>query len=323
MIPQNTTENVSSIYHKETKALSQTEQQESDSIRQNDSSYNQNENLLFFTHTTYPNTEYVSTDYDSIMRHRELNNIETSDMYVLGAEMPDRDVTSCTREYSLGNDDWITVSIFLMFALISVIIYNSGTFLAYRIKDFFSHKRKYTDENGRASTSEARYTLILSSISSMSTCLILCNRIIDKEAQSIDHTYIYKILSIGFLAFMGFIFIKALMYILINWIFFNGTEGRKWISSYFLITSVSAFILFPLALIEIYSEYELPQIKFCLPLVFILYEVLLFYKLCTNFRTKKHGIPLIFLYFCSVEIMPSFVLWHIFNGVNESFIVKI
>lgn len=318
MKPQDTTEYISpALHHTESPSMSQTETQDSTCIQQEDSV------CPLIGQKTSTHTEYISTNYDSIMQHRELSNIDTSNIYISGREMPDRDVANIPQRYSFGNDNYIAVSMLVMFALIAVIIYSSGTFLAYRIKDLFTNKRKYTDENTRASTSEARNTLILSSISSLSVCLILFSKTFCQEWQDIDQTSVYTILSIGFLVLMAFIFIKALVYIFINWIFFHSAQGHKWISSYFLITSVSAFILFPLALIEIYSEYKLPQTGFSLLLVFILYELLLFYKLCANFRTKKHGIPLIFLYFCSVEIMPTFVLWHIFNGVNESFIVKI
>ncbi|MCM1312555.1 MAG: DUF4271 domain-containing protein [Roseburia sp.] len=320
MTPQETTENTSPVYKKDIQ-LPLTDGQNLEQTVLEDSTHSPNEYLpLSVLESAVPNT-YI--DYDSIMRHQERNNIETSEMYKSGTEMPDRDVASRPQRHSLGNDDGIAISMLVMFALISAIVYHSGMFLAYRLKDFFSHKRKYKDENAKTSTSEARNTLILSGISSMSACLILFGRIIEDDMQGANQASVYKILSIGFIALMALIFIKAIIYLFVNWIFFGSTQGRKWLSSYFLMTSASAFILFPLALIEIYSDYKLPQTAFCLSLVFILYELLLFYKLCTNFKTKKHGFPLIFLYFCSVEIMPAFVLWHIFNGANESFIVKI
>ena len=57
-------------------------------------------------------------------------------------------------------------------------------------------------------------------------------------------------------------------------------------------------------------------------LVVILYEVLLFYKLIVNFRVRKYGYMFIFLYFCSVELLPTLVFGHLAVWITDSFIVK-
>ncbi len=328
MIQQDTTVNLASIGNEsktetEETGIRQLTTKVTDADIPNTTNTRTSSHVPFYNLQAMGDAAYMPVDYDSILRHKEESNIEISKLYRLGTSTPDRDIACSTRAYSLNNDSCITTCILVMFAFISVIIYNNGTFLTYRIKDFFTNKRKYIDGNTKANSSEVRNTLILSSVSCMSACLILFNDMNVIRTDYTDGQAVYPLLATGFLICMAFIFTKALLYVFTNWIFFTQEQGRKWISSYFLLTSLSAFVLFPLALIEIYSIYELSQIKLCLPVVFILYEVLLFYKLCANFRIKKHGFPLIFLYFCSVEIMPSFVLWHIFNGASESFIVKI
>ena len=57
-------------------------------------------------------------------------------------------------------------------------------------------------------------------------------------------------------------------------------------------------------------------------LVVLLYEILMFYKLFANFKKKKGGYLLFFLYFCSVEMLPALVVWDVAMLFSGNIIVK-
>ena len=158
---------------------------------------------------------------------------------------------------------------------------------------------------------------MLTSIAATSFALIGLNT--DRLAgQSIEvggleltlHTAIAAI-SLGTLLF---IWAKSVVYHIINSVFFHHEDNRKWQSAYYFLTSLTAYLLYPLALVFTFNKTSDSIIAFCLLFALILYKILLFYKLCTNFETKKSGFLLFFLYFCSVEIIPTLILAHI--GAN-------
>ena len=72
-------------------------------------------------------------------------------------------------------------------------------------------------------------------------------------------------------------------------------------------------------LLSVFIPLQYTFMIICLVIVLILYELMLFFKLNINFRTKKYGYMLIFLYFCSVELMPVLVLGHFFQKLGIQF----
>lgn len=239
------------------------------------------------------------------------------DFYHVGKTLPDRGEAGTMRSTPLSGDNIAVGLLVLMFCIIAVVTGHYRHFLLYRIKGFFTQKRTYTEESADINRNEVTNTIMLTGIAATSLALIGLNT--DRLAgQSIEvggleltlHTAIAAI-SLGTLLFVG---AKSLVYHIVNSVFFHHESNGKWLSSYYLLTSLMAYVLYPLALVFTFNKTSDRVIAFCLLFALILYKILLFYKLCTNFETKKSGFLLFFLYFCSVEIMPTLILAHI--GAN-------
>lgn len=239
------------------------------------------------------------------------------DFYHVGKTLPDRGEAGTMRSTPLSGDNIAVGLLILMFCIIAVVTGHYRHFLLYRIKGFFTQKRTYTEESADINRNEVTNTIMLTGIAATSLALIGLNT--DRLAgQSIEvggleltlHTAIAAV-SLGTLLFVG---AKSLVYHIVNSVFFHHENNGKWLSSYYLLTSLMAYVLYPLALVFTFNKTSDSVIAFCLLFALILYKILLFYKLCTNFETKKSGILLFFLYFCSVEIMPTLILAHI--GAN-------
>ena len=239
------------------------------------------------------------------------------DFYHVGKTLPDRGEAGTMRSTPLSGDNIAVGLLVLMFCIIAVVTGHYRHFLLYRIKGFFTQKRTYTEESADINRNEVTNTIMLTGIAATSLALIGLNT--DRLAgQSIEvggleltlHSAIAAI-SLGTLLFIG---AKSLVYHIVNSVFFHHESNGKWLSSYYLLTSLMAYVLYPLALVFTFNKTSDSVIAFCLLFALILYKILLFYKLCTNFETKKSGILLFFLYFCSVEIMPTLILAHI--GAN-------
>lgn len=261
-------------------------------------------------------------NYDSILVATDSNVINTSEFYKIGENALSIGVPMSERMYAVRSDDYLVIGMMAMFIILSCISYSSRKMLAHYAKDFFSSKRLFSDEVVKDNSSEVTNVLMLATISALSLSLIFFNHLAEQYSFSRVLGIPYWVFGMGFVGFMCFIYAKAWTYTLVNWVFFDHESSKKWIRRYFFITSLTAFAFFPISLIDIFFNCNVNVVIWCAILIGIVYEILIFYRLFTNFKAKKYSYMLIFLYFCSVELMPALVLWNGLSWATHSIIVK-
>ncbi len=211
------------------------------------------------------------------------------------------------------NSNTAVITIFVvMFGIIATVIGRNKAGISHRLKAFFSNKRTYTDDNTEARYNETANTLLFTVISIVSLSFITITEILSPQQ---PWHYTIAVTS-GVLA--AFLLLKSLVYYTVNSVFFSPERNRKWMSSYNLMTSLSALLLYPISLLAVFAKVEQEIVIYSLLFALILYEILLFYKLFANFKTKKYGFVLIFLYFCSVELISIMSLWHFCDQINRN-----
>lgn len=237
-----------------------------------------------------------------------------------GIMLPSSGRDSDLRQYSPANNDLYPAGVLLLtFCTIAIIISKGRHLIAYRIKDFFHDKRQYSDENVNSNTANWRNTLALCSALSLSLSIIAYHHTLDYLDNTIWNPLLPVIMVAGcFIACLTWIYIKGLLYYFINWIFFDKETNKKWLNAYFLIYSLSIFIVFPISLLDIYGNITPIVTLNCLLGVLIFTKILLFFKVVSNFKARKNEYLFIFLYFCAVEILPSFSIWHIFSNTDRN-----
>lgn len=250
------------------------------------------------------------------------NPIQRTELYKQGVALPDRTVAMGQRGYAMGNDDCMVAGMAVMFFVLAVVVYKSRLALLYRLKSFFTEKRVYTEENVKENSLEMLHLLLLLSVSAFSLSIIFFDDMMEWNSFVSVTGVPYWFFAAGFVAFLGFIYLKAGIYSLVNWTFFDSDSSKRWMTGYLLMTSLTAFLFYPIALVDVFSNLAEEIVIGSAILVVILYEILLFYKLTVNFRAKKYGYMLIFLYFCSVELLPTLVFGHLAVWITNSFIVK-
>lgn len=253
---------------------------------------------------------------------QDSNVINSSEYYRLGTSAPSHGVLMSERSYSVSHDDFIIGGVAVMFFIMSAILYRSRYYFISRIKDFFASKRQYSDEHLGDSSNEGYNIFLLDSISALSISLILFDMLADMLRFNPVLGIPYWLIGAGYVALMVFVYAKAFIYSLVNWVFFDSERRKNWMRAYSLLTPLTAFIFYPLALVDLFFENSSEIVILCVIFVVFVYELLLFYKLNSNFRSGEYGFLLIFLYFCSVEVMPALVLWRILSGASDSFIVN-
>ncbi len=266
-----------------------------------------------------------SAKYETMLTESLISDMEKTALYTKGKTLPDRDVPCAPQPYSLRNDTAISLTLILMFAAISTIIYRSGHHMMGKTKAFFKARRQYTStDESNPNSSEARNNTMLIIVSSLSLSIILFEQLAGKADWLLyDTTKPYLLLlaeTIGLLLITTF---KATLYSIVNWVFFSKEQSRNWMLSYIQLNALTAFILYPFSLISVLVGLTHIQVAFCSIFFFLIYEMLLLYRLLINFKTKKYGTLLIFLYFCTVEIISSLVLWLLLNDTGDGFIIKI
>lgn len=250
-------------------------------------------------------------DYDSIMTATDSTVINRSSYYKEGVSLPDGDVAMAERPYSVGSDNTVGLCMLALFVLLSLVLRRSGSVLIIRLQSFFKSKRTYTDERYADNTRERLSTLAFIFISCMSLSAVWFNPVAEQgEGEGFPSAPVW-LYAIGCGAIMAFLLAKICAYGVVNWIFFSHEANKKWTASYLYLTSLTTLIFYPTALLSTYAPQTRQVVTGVVILMIVLYELLLFYKLIINFRVKKYSYMLIFLYFCSVEMVPALAIWRL------------
>ena len=248
-------------------------------------------------------------DYDSIMTATDSTVINRSSYYKEGVSLPDGDVAMAERPYSVADDNAVGLCMLALFFLLSLVLSRSGSVLLIRLQSFFKSKRTYTDERYTDNTRERLSTLALIFICCMSLSAVWFNPVAEQgEGFPCATVWLY---AIGCGAMMALLLAKICAYGVVNWIFFNNEANKKWTSSYLYLTSLTALIFYPAALVCTYAPQTRQVVTGVVILMLAVYEAMLFYKLIINFRMKKYSYVLIILYFCSVEMVPALAIWRL------------
>ena len=214
-------------------------------------------------------------------------------------------VAGISRTHSESFSSWTAVSLVVLTVMVFIIVYRQRQYVAYRLRDFFSRDELYTFSRPQSVSNNyfAMGSLLLLSCCSLG--LIVSGLPMYYPVVGQMGSGFHLGLKVAWWSLLFFL-LKGLVYGLVNWVFFRHEQN---VSSYFFLTGVFSFLLYPFALIELYAGLSRKLLTVILLFLFITYEILLFYKLIVNFRAKRYGYLLIFLYFCAVELLPALFVW--------------
>lgn len=261
-------------------------------------------------------------NYDSILTATDSNVINKTEFYRVGASLPDVTVPMAERMYVVSEDGYVMAAMVLAFFVLAAVLYNCRTMFSCRLKDFFTTKRQYAEEQVNDNGGEAVGILLLTLIGAFSVSVIYFNDIVERCSEVPVVSVPYWLYAVGILVFLCFVGLKSGLYALVNWVFFDKDSSKRWMQGYVFVTALTAFCFYPIALVETYSNSLREIVTASVILVVLLYEILMFYKLLANFKKKKGGYLLFFLYFCSIEMLPALVVWDVAMLFSGNIIVK-
>lgn len=264
----------------------------------------------------------MSFDFDSILTAKEVDVPTLSEYCQRGTGLPDHTTAMKGWTPGVASDDVVVVGVVLMFCVLAAVFYGRDLSLRTRLKELFTDKRSYAGDEMKDFAQEPLRVFLLISVSALSLSLIFFDDRVVQWDLSAWAGMPYWLFGAGYVVCIALIYAKAWMYMSINWTFFDAEKSQRWLKNYLLTTSLSAFLFYPIALVDVFYQGANEIVTWGAILVLILYEMLLFYQFIMNFKTKKYGYLLNILYFCSVELMPALVLWTYGDWLNHHFIIQ-
>ena len=261
-------------------------------------------------------------NYDSILTAIDSSVIHRTEFYKEGVTLPDSTVPMDERVYAVCEDGYVVAAMMLAGLILAVVLYYFRVAFRHRLKDFFTAKRLYVEECVGDNGGEAASIFFLILTSAFCLSMIFFNGIVEQCGIVPVVDIPYWLYAVGTLVCLCFVYLKVGLYSVVNWVFFNQESASRWMQGYMFLTAFTAYLFYPIALIDTYSPSWGKVATASVILVVFIYEIFLFYKLFVNFKAKKSGYLLIFLYFCSVEMLPALVMWHLATLFNGNIIVK-
>ena len=241
--------------------------------------------------------------------------LQNTTQYVHGNALPDTDAAGLLRTPVAATDPWVLLAVVVLLIVLLLVLTTHSGYWVYRVKDFFASERKFADVPKQTTIGEAMTYVVplLTGIAGLSLLVTDFTLQLPLACFSASRYLLYGITAVAGICFLLF---KIFLYGLVNWVFFDTMHGSRWLSSYLFLTSLFAALFLPMAIIYLYTSLSLATVSNCLLTVLILYKILIFYKMNTNFQTKNYGKVLVFLYFCTLEILPLLVTGHFFLTVR-------
>lgn len=116
--------------------------------------------------------------------------------------------------------------------------------------------------------------------------------------------------------------LRMALFGVIDWIFFKKSKNIQWWNAYSLIYSLWGIGLFPLLLLTIYFDLPTRVVTIVFVVSAVLGEIMLLYKCFNIFFGKKCCLLHFIVYFCTLELVPCFLLWQALAMANNLLILK-
>lgn len=207
-----------------------------------------------------------------------------------------------------SNEPWVFVVLIVLFLLFTVGILKSGSEKLRSLQSGFKHNDLWGTSN--VSTVNYIQSQILLITFSIGVFSLFVYELFYRSPGLFDlKTYL---LLTG--ATTGFYLIKYISFQLIGTVFFDSKTVIKFQKIYFNILSLLAIVLFPVLFLYTYQpqswRYSLEIIA---TLFLVSYYILLVIKVFQIFYTKVLAVFYIFLYLCTLEIIPLVALFRVYE----------
>jgi len=208
-----------------------------------------------------------------------------------------------TVPYTVRGDNAMSLILFLSF--ISMVISASGSrgFLLKQLKSIF-----YVPKNYGAWMSETSAELRFQFFMVILTSLLYSVLILYYCTRYVSDTFVvdsyYQLTAIFLCMTFGYFIAKAILYSVVNSVYFGMKKNLQWIKSQLFVTSSEGMLLFPIVLLLSFFNLNVKAAIISALIVLFLVKTLTFFKSYIIFFRRKGLFLQNILYFCALEIVP-------------------
>ena len=209
--------------------------------------------------------------------------------------------------YTVAGDNFITSLLLLCFVMACMAFAKTRQFVLRQARTFFRTPSLGTTEITETS-SEVRFQFFFV----LQTCLLIAIGYFFYSKASISDTFTidqYQVISIYAGCVAGYFLIKAFLYNISGWVFFEKKKNGQWLKAYLFLISCEGVLLFPAIMLQSYFNLSLQGVVIYALVVLGIVKMLSFYKSYIIFFRRNGMFLQIILYFCALEVIPLFALW--------------
>ncbi|MBR3759124.1 MAG: DUF4271 domain-containing protein [Bacteroidaceae bacterium] len=225
--------------------------------------------------------------------------------------------------YLLSDDEWITGILIGCFVITACILSQGKILLLQSLRKLFS-----THEIGHLFHKQPAIDSYFLTLLTLQTCLLVSILLLKFQSDGFVISTTERLttsassilLACYSLMTVLYCIAKRYIYKFINWIFFDKAKNNLWTDAYFFILSIFGMLLLPVTLLAIYGNLPF-HLSIIIPVfLFFLMNLIFIYKCFSIFFSQLHGSFYLFLYFCTLEILPLLVVWKGIEMVNDIFL---
>ena len=218
--------------------------------------------------------------------------------------------------YQFKTDNFVTISLMVSFFLVVWVISRSRHFLHSRVKDFF-HTRHHASLFAEQTQNELRGQLFLIFQTCFVQGILYFDFTQEHQTEVFNQVSPYQILGTGVGICCLYYLFKMAVYSFVNSVFFSRRQRTDWSETYLLCVLGLGLALFPVALLVVYFDLSFHTMSWLFLCILLLDKSLLFYKCYRTFFNSPLGLVHLFLYFCTLEIMPLLILFRALIYANN------
>lgn len=199
-------------------------------------------------------------------------------------------------------DDLMVCILIVCGLILAAVMSDRKHFLARLLKSFFLPREIIVEHVRTTNVSYMRMGMYLVAFSSVG---LLLTANLSSNSLPIESTGLIWLLATT--ATLLFHYLRVLLFVMTDRIFLDKATQVSWERNYSNWTLLSSIPLYFSAIIAIFSDLAPHAILWLLGACVALIEICLLYKAFCIFSGRKHGILQLFLYLCTLELIPLLV----------------
>ena len=209
--------------------------------------------------------------------------------------------------YSIARDNVITGLLLFCFIIAAIAFAKSKRFILKQARHFFRppHDERTSGMSETSGEVRVQFFFVLQS------CLLFALVYFFRVQIHVTDTFVidqYQVIGIFALINLSYILVKSGLYWITGWVFFERRLNDIWMKAFLFLLAMEGVCIFPAVVLQAYFEMPVETTLLYTTVVLVTFKILALYKsYIIFFRHSGHSLQ-IFLYFCTLELLPFVML---------------